>query len=396
MKKMSLSVLALVFAMCHVGMAVFAHDDERISFATVKSTERAKAILHEEGLRTFMDEVWAQGVTAPGIHSKYWLDQFTRGKPDLHAIEKAYRDFGYEVAVQIENLAFEIYEKPDKSLETDRLDWLLRFSKWMLKPGRFENYRIGMRTEGAALMPLHRTIFNLDVSTAEIERYMARFSTTRENAVLRAAFLYEESGGVFDVRDLALRAKAGEDDGFESEWIKHVRRAYKHFGGQIFYYTTDPEILRDEKIEYSFFMDDNCEFGGWDSVPEKWDEKYHRHIGVFGGYAYAVRAFYDVMIFRKDIGEFPDVEVPPGQDGDCVYGKYYHKKYRELTKAQTMTVGWLYWEYKNNMFMDSSTDSSYRSRNHKKLTRERFESRPSTKRRRARNQQWLKKHGKAK
>lgn len=150
---------------------------------------------------------------------------------------------------------------------------------------------------------------------------MARFSTTRENAVLRAAFLYEESGGVVDVRDLALRAKPGEDDGFEAEWIKHVRRAYRHFGDQLLCYTTDPEILRDEKIEYSFFMDDNREFGGWDSVPGNWDEKYHRHIGVFGGHTYAVRTLYDVMTFRKDIGEFPDVEVPPGQDGDSVHQK---------------------------------------------------------------------------
>ena len=394
MKRTSSFGFPLFFALCLVGMTVFAHDDERISFATVQSTERARAMLHEKGLRGFMDKVWAQGVAAPGIHSKYWLDQFTRGKPDLYAIEKAYRDFGYEIAVLIENLAFEIYEKPDKSLETDRLDWLLRFSKWMLKPGRFENYRIGMRTEGAALMPLLRTIFNLDVSIEKIERYMARFSTTMENAVLRAAFLYEESGGVFDVRDLALRAKPGEDDGFEAEWIKHVRRAYRHFGDQLLCYTTDPEILRDEKIEYSFFMDDNHEIGGWNSIPGRWDEKYHSLSGVFGGYAYAVRAFYGVITFRKDIGEFPDVEVPPGQDGSRLYGKYYREKYKELTKASTMTVGCLYWEHKNNMFMDSSTDSSYRSRNNKILTLEKFESRPSTKRRRARNQQWLKKNRK--
>ena len=142
------------------GCGAFAQIDPPISFATTESTERASCLLRDKGIRVFMNEIWLQGVAAPGIHSKYWLDQFTRDRPNMAQLEKAYRDFGYEVAVQIEKLAFEIYDNPDRGQEKERLDWMLRFSKWMMRPGRFENFRIGMRVEDAATMPLHRMVFS--------------------------------------------------------------------------------------------------------------------------------------------------------------------------------------------------------------------------------------------
>ena len=204
-----------------------------------------------------MDEVWEQGVAAPGIHSKFWLDQFTRGKPELARLERAYRDFGYEVALQVEDLAFEIYEKPDKALEPKRLDWLLRLSKWMMKPGKFENFRIGMRIEDAATMPLHRVIFNFDIPTDIIDSYFLRFTTARESATFRANILYEESDGVLDVRNLAKKVEDEEDDGFEAKWLALHRKAFKYFGDFSPEYTLDPELVRDEQIKYSFFTDDS-------------------------------------------------------------------------------------------------------------------------------------------
>lgn len=385
------SGLFIVFLFC---MQVRGRDVETISFATVESTERARTVLREKGLFAFMDIVWNQGVAAPGIHSKYWLDQFTRGNPDLYAVEKSYRDFGLEVAVQIENLAFEIYEKPVKSLEIERLDWLLRFSKWFLKPGRFENYRIGMRAESAALMPFMRVIFDLDIPIEKVEQYIGEFTTTKKNAVLRAGFLYEESAGVFDVRDLAEKAKPGQDDGFQKEWIKFTRRAYLYFGGELLHYTTDPEILLDEKIEYSFFMDDNREIGGWNSIPGRWDEKYHRQFGVFGGHTYAVRIFCGIIAFRRDIGEFPDVEIQSQEDPLTLYRTVYQRMYKGKTRASAGTVGDYYWKYKNNQYMDDSTLYSYISRNAQITTLEMYERFHLTKLRRARNQQWLKKNRK--
>ena len=126
-----------------------------------------------------MDKVWNQQVAAPGIHSKYWVDQIARSDPGQESLERAYRDFGYEVAVQVEDMAFEIYENPDKNHERERLDWLLRFSKWFMKPGKFENFRIGMRVEDAATMPLHRMVFSLEIPPDEIESYAKKFTLAK-------------------------------------------------------------------------------------------------------------------------------------------------------------------------------------------------------------------------
>lgn len=374
-------------------------DTNKIAFATVKGTERATAMLREKGLRSFMDEVWKQGVAAPGIHSKYWLDQFTRGKPKLHAIEKAYRDFGYEVAVQVEDLAFEIYEKPEKASEADRLDWLLKFSKWMLKPRRFENYRIGMRVEDAATMPLLRISFNVEIPIKDVELASARFLSVKENAIMRANILFEESDGVFDVRDLASKVKPGEDDGFEARWRTQFRRAYRYFGNRILDYTLDAEVLLEEEIENSFFMDDGNELGGRCCIAERWDDKLHRNVCIFGDRSYMMSTISGILTFRKDIGCFPEVKYATGTNGRDAYVQYYFKTFnweKRLTKAPADTVGWLFWQYKTNTFMDKQTRYAYETRNSKRTSVDAFESWSSTKERRARNQQWLKKHRKAK
>ena len=68
------ALMVLEFA---IGCGAFAQTDT-ISFATKESADRASWLLREKGIRVFMNEVWRHGVDAPGIHSKYWLDQFTR------------------------------------------------------------------------------------------------------------------------------------------------------------------------------------------------------------------------------------------------------------------------------------------------------------------------------
>jgi len=371
---------------------------EQISFSTARGTELATAMLHEKGLHAFMNEAWKQGVAAPGIHSKYWLDQFTRGKPELYAIEKAYRDFGYEIAVQVEDLAFKIYEKPDKNLEYKRLDWWLRFSKWMLRAGRFENLRIGIRAEDAATMSLLRAIFNFDVPVDKIENCFARFTSTKESATLRANILFEESDGNLDVRNLAKKAKDGSDDGFEAKWIEGNKQAYRHFGGRLLNYSIDQEILLDEEVKYSFFADDDRELGGRDNIPERWDDKCHKEVCVFGGQASYLRELHKPLVFRREVGSFPEVPVPEGKDSVGVYENYYSAKYNSeprMTTVEAKGVASFYVQFKNNTYMDYATYQSSRTKASKRIPKEKYERRSTTRERRALNQQWLKKNRKS-
>ena len=387
------ALMVLEFA---IGCGAFAQTDT-ISFATKESADRASWLLREKGIRVFMNEVWRHGVDAPGIHSKYWLDQFTRDNLKLAQLEKAYRDFGYEVAVQIEKLAFEIYENPDRGQEKERLDWLLRFSKWIMKPGRFENFRIGMRVEDAATMPLHRMAFSLDVSTDVIESYVSKFTTARECAIIRANILFEESNGVLDVRGLAKNVVEGKDDGFEAVWISQARDAYKHFGNHMPEYTLDPEILMNEEIKYSFFADDNTCLWGQNCIPNRWNRKCHKAVCVFTWPVRYLNLLTNILTFRKDVGEFPDVDVPPGEDARHAYESCCFKKYNwehKLTTADAKSVAAAYLDYKNNTYMDSSTFYSSRTKGNKGVSLDQYETWQSTKIRRVKNQQWLEKQGK--
>lgn len=389
--------LLLVLFLCSLAIGAFAQEVEPISFATMESTVAATRRLHDEGIRVFMDEVWKQGVAAPGIHSKYWLDQFTGGKPELARLEKAYRDFGHEVAIQVEDLAFEIYEKPDKALEPKRLDWLLRFSKWLMKPGRFENFRIGMRIEDAATMPLHRVIFNFDIPTDIIDSYFLRFTTARESATFRANILYEESDGVLDVRNLAKKVEDEEDDGFEAKWLALHRKAFKYFGDFSPEYTLDPELVRDEQIKYSFFTDDSDFLCSRDCIHERWDFKCHKAVCIYRTTASYLMQLANVLTFRKEIGGFPEVDIQSGKDAYKEYEDFYFKKFNweeKLSSVSARSVAALYLDYKSNQYKDASTYFSQRTKQDKTITLEQFETWHTTKARRARNKQWLEKNGK--
>lgn len=388
---------AFALVVIAIATCAFAQSNVPISFATKESTELALRLLHDKGIRSFMDEAWRQGVDAPGIHSKYWLDQFTKGNHDLSRLERAYRDFGYEVAVQIEDMAFDIYANPDGGHERERLNWLLRFSKWVMKPGKFENFRIGMRVEDAATMPLHRMVFSLDFPTDEIESYAHKFTSAKECAAIRASIAYEESNGALDMRGLAAKAEDGKDDGFEALWIPLAREAYRHFGNQMPEYTLDPEILMNEEIKYSFFADDNTCLWGRNCIPNRWDRKCHKAVCVFTWPVRYLNQLTNILTFRKDIGEFPDVDVPPGEDARHAYESFYFKKYNwehKLTTADAKSVAAAYLDYKNNTYMDSSTFYSSRTKGNKDVSLDQYETWQSTKIRRAKNQQWLEKQGK--
>ncbi len=144
----SLAVLSLV-------VVVYGMDAETISFSTVKEVEAARLHLKAKGVWKFVDEALSQGVTPPRMHSKYWVDKLpVTNQPQ----ESAFRDFGYEVAVQLNNVALEFYNHPSGDEEVGRVKRLLRLAAWLRQPGGYENYRIARRAEGAAGMLLARVI----------------------------------------------------------------------------------------------------------------------------------------------------------------------------------------------------------------------------------------------
>ena len=335
-------------------LSLFAHGSVQIKFNSLQDVLIAKKHLKDIGLSCFMDQVWAERIDAPGIHSKYWVDQFAENDPALKTIELAYRDFGRELATQIDSIAVDIYTHPEPNSESARLDWLLNFANWVRKPGKFENYRIASRVEEAATIPLLRMIVNLDVPNEDIEQAFKRFWSVRDSAAMRAEILYEESGGSLDLKSLAKTVK-DMDDGFENKWIEFHRKAFMHFKKKNFHYSQDGLALRGEPIEYTFPLDDYDPFH-LDSLG--WDLKLHKQVCVFRSEARNLRSLKEVFRFREIVGMFPDVKIQHGESPRQSYETWYNIKFHQCWKEHKVYPGGAasyYLAAKENTYVDEQT-----------------------------------------
>lgn len=325
-----------------------------LDFNTIQGVRQATALLRVHGLTSFMDDAWRQGVVSPGIHSKYWVDQLDQNALELKAIESAYRDFGREVAQQLDEVAAEIYTRPNRAQERKRLDWLLRFARWIRSPGKYENYRIAFRAENAATIPLLRMIVDTSIPENEIESAFSRFLSFRESAAMRAEIVFEESAGILDLRDLAEIA-VEPDDGFEKRWIQLHREAYRHFNNRLLHYSQDIALLKNEERKYTFPLDDEITSH---NATNRWDAKLHKLVCVFSVQPMYLKQLKKVFEFRKLVGSFPDVEVPLGADMCQTYENYYNKKFKSCWTEHKVWPGYAaiyYTHAKKNSYADEET-----------------------------------------
>ena len=344
----------LLFALMSGAILAAPDGSACLDFNTIQGVRQATALLRVHGLTSFMDDAWRQGVVSPGIHSKYWVDQLDQNALELKAIESAYRDFGREVAQQLDEVAAEIYTRPNRAQERKRLDWLLRFARWIRSPGKFENYRIAFRAENAATIPLLRMIVDTSIPENEIESAFSRFLSFRESAAMRAEIVFEESAGILDLRDLAEIA-VEPDDGFEKRWIQLHREAYRHFNNRLLHYSQDIALLKNEERKYTFPLDDEITSH---NATNRWDAKLHKLVCVFSVQPMYLKQLKKVFEFRKLVGSFPDVEVPLGADMCQTYENYYNKKFKSCWTEHKVWPGYAaiyYTHAKKNSYADEET-----------------------------------------
>lgn len=338
-----------------IGLA-YGEESAGVKFATVEQTVKAQTLLHEIGLKRFMERVWHEGVGAPAIHSRFWIDRIMKKDDPRRNLESSYRDFGKELAIQIDDLAINIWENPVKGRELEDFDFLMRLAKWMEAPRKFENFRVGMRVENAATMPLHRMIFNFGIENSAIEERFEKFMSKKESAKIRAEILREESDGCFDMNILDVWREANTDSAcFAIQWGRRLSKAYSHFGGRMLEYSKSEEV-RTGDLEYTFFMEDyslNLE----NTTVDRWDVKCH-HLVCQSCRPRALNALGKAFGFRKEVGKFPDVEVPDGDDIRHAYKDYYlcnFNLYKKVTKIPATTVATTYVDYKENSYTDKET-----------------------------------------
>lgn len=305
-----------------------------VRFETVKDVQAARDLLKRIGLKSFTEEVLSQKIKAPPIHSRYWLDQFARGDGEKQSLERAFRDFGYEVALQLDRMAIETCKNPYGHREKERLDWFLRFSNWILRPEKYENFRIASRAEDVATISLLRVIADLDVPDEEIEAYFNRFMSAEKSAMLRANILFEDSAGSFDVRE-----QARDDDRrecFEQWWIPRARKSNEHYGRLTLRYSLDFDIMKSDPVEYSFF--DGEESYRPHCPSQGWNLKDYRSVCVYRSRACCLDQILKAFQFRKVIGKIPEVNVKKGELPSLAYERYYYANFEQEKKQYELDL----------------------------------------------------------
>lgn len=350
MRKIVLGLVAVLTSLSCIASGV-----EPIQFNTVESTEVATAHLRAVGLLRFMEDVREQQARIPRIYSRYWVEKSIRKDKSLYRLALAHRAFGHELAAQIDSLSVEYYGKPEPKSEYDRLVWLLNLSKWIVEPGKFENYRLATRVESAATVPLLRVIVDLNVPEKDVESALKMFIPIRESAAIRANILYEESGGRFDVRE---KIGDGEkaDEAFDREWIAFHKRAYDALKTLRRCDINRDGVLGEDLEKYEFYIDDDSIATGNDC--RDWDLKLHKSVCVFRGRPASFNSLLEVFKFRCLVGEFPNVVVPAGADETKTYERYYMKRFKACWREHRVYpagAASYYLAAKRNAFVDDQT-----------------------------------------
>ena len=351
--------IAYSVAVLSLAVVSYGKDADTISFLTVNEVEAARLHLRVKGIWKFVDEALAQGVAPPRMHSKYWVDKLpVTNQPQ----ESAFRDFGYEVAVQLNGVSLEFYKHPSTDEEVGRVKRLLRLAAWLRQPGGYENYRIARRAEGAAGMLLARVIINPDVPIETIEKLIDLFLSEEQSAILRADILWEESNGVIDVRGKARRFE--EKGSFEHDWNGFLRKVDKKVDiWKLFHYSElKPEL--EQKIPGLVFFCDDTTPPSPRSIVATWNLKQHFATCVFGGCLINFNVIRNLFLFRREIGGFPlpNKENATRDDFATYYDDLwipYEKKYGPIGPG----AGRHYFDILHNDFTDWETHEVLRHAN---------------------------------
>ena len=353
---MKTTATVLTITICFLEVAMSAEKAFVPCFSDTPSVEAARLHLNVVGVESFFAEVQKANVAPPRIHSKYWVDTLPAEAAEERKREDANRDFGLELARQLDAKALTIYDCPDPASETNRLEWLLDVATWLRTASDgYGNYRIARRLEGIAAVVLARVITDLSVPNDAIERYFSAFLSDEKSATIRADILFEESRGAMDVREEAKRFS--NKGNFEAQWSSHLRTALRHFGSMdyLFNYAQFQDRINSEKAIYSFFCEDDGS-PSVSSVVNTWDYKQHYLTCIHGGRGINLGTILELYIFRKIIGYFPD--IPSSGDGyraaDDIFAKVWAPHWQQYGRGSG-SAGACYYQTIHNELMDFET-----------------------------------------
>ena len=350
------TLTAFIAAM--LAATAFARGTPEISFETTASTGRTTERLRSKGIEAFMAEVWTNDVAAPRIHSLFFVEHLPPDNSELVALEMAYRDFGLELARRLDELAVAYQLRKLGMGDRVTLGWLHRFSKWVRACGGYGNYQMARRADALAWVALGRLVVDLGEDVSDFDGCVESFMSEKEEAVIRADILYEESFGTFDVRKEA--ADFTTKGNFEIRWGMGWKKGFeKHQAFVMDQYSKNKELFGNEDMAICFFADDSWASELSYSVPVNWDLKRHMRTCVYGGIRPRIdKSTVSLHTFRKVVGKFPPPPEGAAADLERAYDDYYDKLWTPHEKKYGIgggTAGRSYYRITHNEFMDAWT-----------------------------------------
>lgn len=244
--------------------------------------------------------------TTPKIHSEYWVEGIGTNQANRIVLEKAKRTLGLAIAKQLDVEATEIAEPGNSEVRENQARRLLDAAEWMRGSPGYGNLMLTMRAENLAYVPIGYLVADTSFPTNKITRLMQRVRSPQSALQFQIDVLNDEAPEAIGVR---LTGDTNSDERrLKEEWFKNMKlvaawcrdnniypnQAYKH---------------RDKMPpQCAFYVDDGFTKPPYTSV-NKWDEKQHQSICVYGGVK-DVRPGVDALfLFRLKAGVFPT--TPP-------------------------------------------------------------------------------------
>lgn len=286
--------LSIMFFLAVTGSVLPAADTAQID-AEMKRIEALTRALDSGGAAG----VLAVALPAPLIRSFYYAEKLAEIKPERRVVEQAKREFGFKLAVELDETAALLQKRADSAERVRQAGLLFDLAAWLRTAQGYGNYVLFSRCESLATVPLAYLTADLDYPLDKVAELRRRILPATDERAFRVAVLNDEAPKPF-IGPL-LGNESEQDEQIQIAWNTRwndMRTLFKSRELPISQWKRSalPEELK-------FFLDD-------EQAPQLlttvnlWNLKRHNTL-IFGHRDTQVRNIDEFMLFREKVGSFP-------------------------------------------------------------------------------------------
>ena len=263
--------------------------------------EQMAETLQKQGLTGFIETVRANQWDAPRIPSKWFVDSRITGGEEKRRAAVA-RDFGYQLAIQLDKFAQEQQTLPPANVLFQRSILLCDAGDWCTKTVGYGNIFLAQRCIDLAAVGLARLTASLEFPLTDCEKLAAKMRPEWQGMAYRLRVLNGEAEA-----NLFINANV-TDEQLDWQWaigwtLRVEKEKKKTLVG--FIKQPDPGIVNVHVVtnNLDFFVENESPLLPF-TLLRSWDCRRHRIIAMGLGLQTVDKAL-GLLDFRKVIGFFP-------------------------------------------------------------------------------------------